>query len=426
MYSYTKNGAALTILWNVMAFFAVALGCGGCASLPRDFTAQGAIPAATLQDEKLEKVKIREFYPSPGDEINITVYKHPDLARKITIPADGEIFFPMAGIIDVKGKNLREVREVIISGLSEYKDNFIQPDDEIMVDVFGQTALGRKITIPPDGHIFVPLVGDIDTTGKTLREVREVIVNGLSRYRDPNLSPGDEISITVFRRDELNRKLTIPPDETFFYPLVGEISTKGKSPREVRQQLAADLSRYFKDVQVEVNLAFSPRIKLVVDPQVTVDAIKVSGYRRIPDPQVGIEVTSFGGQKIFVLGEVRNPGVFHADGGTTLFEAILKAGSFTLEAKPSNVLLIRWGEARPKPQLIVANLEKVLSEGTPEGSLVLQKGDLVYVPRTLISDVDRFFTHLSTIVSPLLSLETGYYIGTQIDAASKGSAIIAK
>jgi hypothetical protein len=53
----------------------------------------------------------------------------------------------------------------------------------------------------------------------------------------------------------------------------------------------------------------------------------------------------------------------------------------------------------------------------------VQAGDIIYVTRTFISNVDRFFDHLSRILSPILSVETGYFIGQQIES-QRGSASI--
>lgn len=399
--------------------------CCGCVGHMHKENVPSPSVAEAREDESVGEVKLKEFYVSAGDEINITVHQHDELNRKIKIPPDGRFFYPVIGEIDTTHKSLREVRDIITKGLSEYKEHLLQPEDEIFVDVYRQNELSRKIVIPPDGRIFYPLVGEIDTTGKTIRDVREFVVKGLAQYKNVDLVPGDEIAVTVFRRDELNRKIIIPPDEHLFFPLVGEIDTHGKGLRELRKLVTDGLSKYFQNVQVEVNLTASSRPKLVVDPQVAVDIVKLTGHKRIHDPQVGIEVTAYGGQKLFVLGEVRSPGVFFSDGNTSVLEAISKAGGYTLDAKTSNILLVRSGSGKSKPELMVFNMENALNEGDMVSNFLLQKGDVIYVPRTFIANVDRFFNHLSTIISPLLALESGYYIGTQIKASTSTSAVIA-
>ncbi|MBI4710123.1 MAG: SLBB domain-containing protein [Nitrospirae bacterium] len=116
---------------------------------------------------------------------------------------------------------------------------------------------------------------------------------------------------------------------------------------------------------------------------------------------------------IIVLGEVRTPGFFQIETSMTVLEAVSRAGGFTLDGKKKSVLLIRGG--LKTPQLITLNLEKALSKGDLAQNIQLQRDDIVYVPRTYISNVDRFFGHLATIISPLYTLESGFYTGQGIE-----------
>lgn len=245
----------------------------------------------------------------------------------------------------------------------------------------------------------------------------------MTNYRNNNLIPGDEISITVYRHDELNRKIIIPPDGYIFYPLVGEINTNGKSIRELREFISAGLTRYFNNIQVEVNYFNISRPKLVVDPQVAVEIVKLAGYKSIHNPQVGIEITAYAGRKIFILGEVRSPGVYLSDGSQKVLDVITMAGGFTLDARSGTVLLIRAGNGKIKNDVKLINIEKLLLQGDSSDNLLIHKGDTIYVPRTYIADVNRFFTHLSAIISPLINLETGYFIGQQISASNSSSSV---
>lgn len=319
---------------------------GGCAEIKK-INSNGK--AENAVEERIGDVKIEKFLLSPGDKINISVYKHDDLTR--------------------------------------------------------------TIKIPPGGQFYYPIVGEVTATGKSLRELREIIVNGLSEYKKQSLIPGDEISITVYQHNELSRKLIIPPDGYFFFPLVGEIDTKGRNPREIRIIISKGLDEF------------------IVDPQVAVDIVNLSNPKMIVAPEVGIEVVEFGGHKVFVLGEVKRPGVYLADGNMRIIEAILLASGLTLDAKQKSVLLIRGGIDKRNPKLIVVNLKKAFEEGDANQNILVQQGDIIYVPRTFISDVNRFFSHLSTIISPILQLETGYFVGQQIHerhrGGTSGSSVIA-
>jgi len=191
------------------------------------------------------------------------------------------------------------------------------------------------------------------------------------------LGPGDRLEIAVYRNDDLKRTIQIDPSGKIMYPLVGDIQAGGLSIFQLRDKVRDGLVKY------------------VVEPQVTVGVVSTQN------------------QKVIVLGEVKNPGFFQAESSVTAIEAISRAGGFTLDGKKKSVLLIRGG--MKKPELMSLDLEKALTEGDLTQNIALQRGDIIYVPRTTIANVNRFFTHLSTIISPLLQLETGYYIGQQIE-----------
>ncbi|MCC7211064.1 MAG: polysaccharide export protein [Candidatus Brocadia sp.] len=191
------------------------------------------------------------------------------------------------------------------------------------------------------------------------------------------LGVGDEIDLTVYRHDDLNKKVRISPDGTNTFPLIGAIQTKGTSIHYLRGKIKDALSVY------------------------------------LVDPQVSLEITSFRGQKIFILGEVNTPGVYQIDTPTTIIEAIAKAGGYTLDGKYSSVMLIRNGQE--KPELKRLDLKKTFATGDLSQNVFLKSGDVVYVPRTFIADVDRFFKHFENIVRPLAWTEQGIILGDRID-----------
>ena len=199
------------------------------------------------------------------------------------------------------------------------------------------------------------------------------------------LGVGDKLEIIVYRNDDLRRVVQIDHSGKIMYPLVGDIQADGLSLFQLRDKIYEGLLAH------------------------------------IIDPQISIVVLSTQSQKIIVLGEVGNPGFFQAESPMTVLEAVSRAGGFTANGKQESVLLIRGG--MKNPELARLNIKRALQKGDLTQNLMLQRGDIVYVPRTFIANVDRFFTHLATIISPLLNLETGYFIGQQIDGTRGGASI---
>jgi polysaccharide export outer membrane protein len=200
------------------------------------------------------------------------------------------------------------------------------------------------------------------------------------------LGPGDKLDISVYNNDDLKTSAQIDLSGKFIFPLVGDVQAAGLSIFQLRDKIRDGLKKY------------------IIDPQVT----------------IGISTSQ--SQKVIVLGEVKSPGYFQADSGMTALEAVSRAGGISVDGKMESVLLIRGG--LEKPQLTVLNLERTLKEADLSQNVSLQRGDILYVPRTFISDVDRFFGHVSTILTPFVQLETGIFLYKNL-TQGKGTTAVA-
>ena len=66
----------------------------------------------------------------------------------------------------------------IAGGAVDYK---FGPGDRLRIDTFGETGLSGEFLVPADGKISFPLVGEVETAGKSAGEVRAAIEAGLRR-----------------------------------------------------------------------------------------------------------------------------------------------------------------------------------------------------------------------------------------------------
>src|SRR5437016_6780048 len=88
------------------------------------------------------------------------------------------------------------------------------------------------------------------------------------------VGPQDVLTITSYDQADLSGKFAVEADGTFTYPLIGRVKGGGLTLR----QLEAQVKKQLKD----------------------------DGYFR--NPQITVAVETYKSQKIFVVGEVRNPG----------------------------------------------------------------------------------------------------------------------
>lgn len=116
------------------------------------------------------------------------------------------------------------------------------------------------------------------------------------------------------------------------------------------------------------------------------NAIKVAASRRLRDPELTIELKEFQKPRFFVMGEVNKPDELPLRGHISLLQAIAMAGGFKSSAKHSQVVLVRRldeGHAFRR----VLNAKELVKNPEPENDVVIQPGDLLYVPQNRISKV---------------------------------------
>jgi polysaccharide export outer membrane protein len=287
----------------------------------------------------------------------------------------------------------------------QVREFHLSPGDRIQVSVYGHPELDMAVQIPPSGRFFYPIAGEVAASGQSLEALRKMITRRLAEPKPPRIGVGDRIAVRVFRNPDLDAEMLMPSDGVISLPLAGEVDLVGKSPHQASRIIEQKLARH------------------LVEPQVIVNVVESRQPTVIEDPQVTVSVLEFGGQKAFVFGEVYRPGVFYLEGATTLVELLAMAGGPTLDAQPRSVLLIRkqpdTGKAGPRR----IDVDAFVEQGDVAGNPLVTPGDIVYVPRSFIADVDRFFEHLGTIVRPIVDIERGYWLGQNIEAGPSGGGI---
>jgi polysaccharide biosynthesis/export protein len=81
-----------------------------------------------------------DYKLQPGDVVNVSVWKEPELTGDLLIRPDGGISLPLAGDIDAAGHTSVEVRDIIVERLLKYI-----PKPAVAVSV--KQALGNQIFV---------------------------------------------------------------------------------------------------------------------------------------------------------------------------------------------------------------------------------------------------------------------------------------
>ncbi len=167
------------------------------------------------------------------------------------------------------------------------------------------------------------------------------------------IAPGDTLEVNVLTVPDLSREVVVSPNGQVRIPYSGPVTATGRTVDELRDALISALSGELKDPDVEI---------------------------------IALEYAS---QRIFVGGEVGEPGIFDLPGQIGPLQAIVMAGGFTNEARQKEVLLLRrlaGGEIQSQIIDIRGGLmNAALAEWGP-----LQRFDVVYVPKTRIAEENLF------------------------------------
>ena len=133
-----------------------------------------------------------------------------------------------------------------------------------------------------------------------------------------------------------------------------------------------------------------------------VDSLITSRYAdRYRNPDLSVLVEETVGRKVYVLGEVRDPGLHPVPfGGIGILSAIGAAGGFTEDAMRSNTVLVRLNEEGYICQEIDLSRFHTV-EGISYTGVGLEAYDVIYVPRSRMGDFAYFS---NTILAGILDI----------------------
>lgn len=176
------------------------------------------------------------------------------------------------------------------------------------------------------------------------------------------IGPEDVLKIQLYEHQDLTQTVTVTPEGSFTYPLLGRIQAVGLSVQQLEELMGKRLA---------------------------------DGY--VLDPQLSISVEKYRNRHVYVLGAVHKPGVYPLEYGATLTELLSQAGGPLLSARDSGWRDAAWyvqvvrvvaehNGARPgttrnlfSPTAVLVELDKLVA-GQVTPPIRLESGDTIYVP----------------------------------------------
>jgi polysaccharide export outer membrane protein len=222
-----------------------------------------------------------------------------------------------------------------------------------------QQALGVAVA-QESGMAAVTRAETRATATNNLGAVDDALSLGLTGERRPPycLQKSDTLEITFTFTPEFNQTVTIQPD--------GFVVLKSVGPVYAERRTLAELTQ----------------------------AVRTAYQEFLHDPEVTLTLKDFQKPYFIAVGEVTHPGKYELRTETTVAEAVAISGGFTSRARQSEVRLFRksvehWSEPR------VINVKKLLAGGNLNEDLQLHSGDLIFVPHSTFSRINKYIPPLN-------------------------------
>jgi polysaccharide export outer membrane protein len=189
------------------------------------------------------------------------------------------------------------------------------------------------------------------------------------------LQPPDEIEVQCSRVPEIHgQRQRIRPDGKISFETLGEMEVAGRTTEQIANILRGKVLELYK----------------------------LEGEKPID-----IRIVTFQSKVFYVLGQVRSPGPKIYTGRDTTLTAIAHAGLNPMAWK-ENIQVIRPSKDKSiKPKIFAVNFERMTAHGDTSKDVLLQEGDIIYVPPTVLGVVAL---KIEEVLRPIARAFSGAYI----------------
>jgi len=201
------------------------------------------------------------------------------------------------------------------------------------------------------------------------------------------LQPPDDIEVHCSNVPEINAVAQqIRPDGKVSFEAVGEIDAAGKTPAQVANIIKGKVLELY---QIE------------------------------GDHPIDVRVVGFRSKRYYVFGQVNAPGPQVYSGRDTVMGAIALAGGPNVLAWQERIQVIRPShDANVKAKIFEINFDRMAAHGEASKDVLLQEGDVIYVPPTILAAAAM---KIEEVIRPVARAFSGYYIMSEPGASPAGA-----
>jgi protein involved in polysaccharide export with SLBB domain len=271
----------------------------------------------------------------------------------------------------------------------------ISAADKLHVEFLGDTENSRTVQVPPDGRIYLPLIGSVMAAGQTAGALAGQIQERYSRVlTEPKVTVNVTEShsalddfLDVLGSSAKGRSIVakVLPDGTISLPLLAPVPARGRTLKEFQNAIDAAYSAKGLGVFVSV-LPSTLRTGMTL-----------------------------------VVGEVGKPGKIELDRPATVLMAVAQAGGPLVTGAMDAVRLFYIGDDGA-PRVRSINLTDVMDDLRLEDDMIVPPNSIIYVPPTELAKTGRL---MDAVLRDIFRFG-GWSIGGgfQIPPTSNGSTTI--
>jgi len=293
----------------------------------------------------------------------------------------------------------------LVDGLPEYRVGAL--DILAITSRLGEELKVTDVVVNNRGLISFSFVDDLMVAGLTAREIDDLLTESLKNYlRHPRI----DVLVKEHRSKKaslLGEVASLRQDTTGVALPSGKVTLTG---RTTLVELISKASGYTQSADlrnvrlIREGRSYDINVFDIIEQgqhwlNVVVDDGDIVDIPELPE----------GGRKVYVMGEVNKQGVYDVRVADTVLAALAAAGMTKSLAYEQSTLIVRADPAGGKPLIMSANVENLLEQGDLSQNIALREGDLVYVPREVIGDINEWIaTH-----TPLIDFVLAYPRRTQ-------------
>ncbi|MDP2854000.1 MAG: polysaccharide biosynthesis/export family protein [Smithellaceae bacterium] len=268
-------------------------------------------------------------------------------------------------------------------------DYRLEVQDRVSINFPFQPQYSSSVLVRSDGKITMPLIGDVAVESKTPMELATELNRQYKKYF---VEPSITVALEAFnvKIDELKKAITtaargqskiapISPDGRISFPVIGSMQVQGFTVAQVEKRINESYAKQVRNLNCTLILL------------------------EIHNP------------KLYVLGEVEKPGAYDIGSVPNVLNALTLAGGFKKSGELEEIAIFR-NEGLERPIAFRVDIRRALRSGVSLANIKLKPGDIVYVPKTRLDEIndeiEKIFTKGIYAVLPFTtSLGASYSLG---------------